>query len=65
MKTEAQKRATAKFERSVYDKILLRIRKDTEPTRETITAAADAAGLSLNGYIMEAVREKLAGGGKK
>jgi len=59
MASEAQKRANQKWESKAYDKVLLRIRKDTEPTRETITAAADAVGLSLNAYIMEAVKEKM------
>lgn len=66
MRSEAKKRADSKWESKAYDKVLLRIRKDTEPTRETITAAADAVGLSLNAYIMEAVKEKLkndSGGG--
>ena len=59
MASEAQKKANLKWEAKAYDKVLLRIRKDTEPTRETITAAADAVGLSLNAYIMEAVKEKM------
>ena len=59
MTTPAHIKATGKYEKKTYDKVLLRIRKDTEPTRETITAAADAVGLSLNAYIMEAVKEKI------
>ncbi len=57
--TEAQKRAHAKYQSKAYDKILLRIRKDTEPTRETITKKAEASGMSLNAYIVEAIREKI------
>ena len=57
--TKAHIKATGKYEKKAYDKVLLRIRKDTEPTRDTITAAADRAGLSLNAYIMEAVKEKI------
>ena len=57
--TEAQKRAHAKYQSKAYDKILLRIRKDTEPTRETITQKAEAAEMSLNAYIVEAIREKI------
>ena len=59
MRSEAKKRADSKWESKAYDKVLLRIRKDTEPTRETITAAADKIGLSLNAYIMQAVKEKM------
>ena len=54
--------ATTRYESKAYSKITLRLRKDTEPTRETITAAAAAAGLSLNAYIIEAVKEKMQGG---
>lgn len=57
--TEAQKRAHAKYQSKAYDKILLRLRKDSEPTRETITQKAEAAGMSLNAYIVEAIREKI------
>ena len=59
MTTPAHIKATGKYEKKTYDKVLLRIRKDTEPTRDTITAAADAVGLSLNAYIMEAIKEKI------
>jgi uncharacterized protein (DUF1778 family) len=57
--SEAQIKAIRKYESKAYDKILLRIRKDTEPTRETITKAAEACGLSLNGFILEAIKEKI------
>ena len=57
--TEAGIRAHTKFEKKTYDKILLRLRKDTEPTRETITRKANDAGMSLNAFIVEAVREKI------
>jgi len=63
MQSTAHKKATQRYEQKAYDKVLLRIRKDTEPTRETITAAADAVGLSLNAYIMEAIREKISRAG--
>ena len=59
MVTEAHKRATQKYESKSYDKVLLRIRKDTEPTRETITAAAESVGMSLNAFIMDAIKEKI------
>ena len=65
MVSDAQKRATQKFERSTYDKVLLRISNDSEPTRDSIQAAANEAGESLNGYILEAVKLRMEGGGKK
>lgn len=59
--SKAHIKATGKYEKKAYDKVLLRLRKDTEPTRETITAAAEAAGMSLNAFIVEAVKEKISG----
>ena len=58
----AHKAATRRFEQKAYDKVLLRLRKDTEPTRDTITRAAEGAGMSLNAFIVEAIREKIDGG---
>lgn len=61
--SKAQIRATGRFETKVYDKILLRIRKDRPDqsglSRESIQEAADAEGLSLNAFILQAVYEKI------
>lgn len=57
--SDAHKRATQKWEANNYDKILLRIRKDAEPTRETIAANAEKAGESLNGYIIKAISNRI------
>lgn len=62
MPTKAQVKAQTKWEKKVYDKILLRVRKDAEPTRDTITAAAAASGESLNEYIINAVKMRLSDG---
>lgn len=55
----AQIRATTKFEHNAYDKITVRIRKDRPDSsglsRESIQAAADAEGISINAYILKAV----------
>jgi len=59
MKSEAKRRADNKWDAKAYDKVLVRMRKDREPTRETVTRAADALGMSLNGFIMEAIKEKI------
>lgn len=64
MPTPAQVKAQTKWEAKTYDKILLRIRRDGETTRDTIQAAADRAGKSLNGYILEAITEKMNKDGK-
>lgn len=50
--SEAQKRATATYEKKKYDKILVRFPKGT---RERIEKQSD----SLNAYIIQAVKERL------
>ena len=57
--TKAHIRATTKYENKSYDKICIRIRKDADITRDKLQKAADAAGESLNGYVMEAVRQRM------
>lgn len=54
-KSAAQQRANTKFEHNAYDKITVRVRKDSSRTREDIQIAANAAGESLNEYILKAV----------
>ena len=48
-----------RYEAKVYDKVLLRLRKDTDVDKDIIQAAADRAGESLNGYIVQAIRERM------
>ena len=59
----AQLKAKSKFETKVYDKILIRIRKDrlddSGLSREMIQKAADAAGESMNEYILKAVSNRI------
>ena len=57
--SKAHIRATTKFEHNNYDKITVRVRKDGEITRETITAAATEAGETLNQYVMNAIIERM------
>jgi len=54
--SKAQAKAQTKWEAKVYDKVLLRLKKGE---REKITATAETQGKSLNGYITEAVNEKM------
>lgn len=56
-RTEAQKRARAKYESKAYDQILLRVPKGE---REEWQTAAAAAGMSLNAFIIQAVLERIA-----
>lgn len=57
--TEAQKRATAKYEKKNYDKVLTRFPKGTK--EKIINTGAD----SINSFIIEAVNEKLEREGKQ
>ena len=61
--SKAHIRATTKYESKSYDKILIRIRKDRlDPSglsRESIQQAAEKDGMSLNGYILQAIKEKM------
>lgn len=59
MVSKAHIKATTKYESKAYDKVLLRIRKDGELTRDDITAAATAAGQSLNEFILESIRQRM------
>lgn len=61
MKTKAKQRADQKWEAKAYDKILIRLRKDSDLTREAIQEAATRAGLSLNAFIVEAVKRAIQG----
>lgn len=59
--SEAQKKATTKYEHSNYKKICLRLPAVAGESAlyNDIQAAADQAGQSLNSYILEAVKEKM------
>lgn len=50
---------TQEFIRKNYKQIIIRLPKEGEVTRETITDAAAAAGMSVNAFIVEAVKEKM------
>ena len=53
--TEAQKRATANYERKNYDKILLRLKKGTK--EKIIKKIGENA--SINGYITDLINKDL------
>ena len=54
--SEAQKKATAKYEQQNYDKILLRLEKGK---KDRIKNHAESKGESLNGFINTAIDEKI------
>jgi predicted HicB family RNase H-like nuclease len=50
--------ANNRYDRKTYDRFNFRVRKEEA---EQIKAAAAAADVSVNSYILEAVREKMNG----
>lgn len=50
--TEAQKEATARYNKKAYDKICLIVKKGR---RQEIKKFAEAHGKSMNGFINEAI----------
>lgn len=57
MATQARIRANTKWDNKTYDKILLRIRKDGEVTKERIQQATD----NTNQFILDSIRDRLQG----
>lgn len=55
--SEAQKKATAKYEQQKYDKVLLRLLEKGK--KDKIKAHADNQGESLNGFINRAIDETM------
>lgn len=54
--TEARKQANRRYDRKAYDRIAAAVPKGT---KARIDAAAAASGLSINGWITNAILEKL------
>lgn len=56
--SEAKRRTNAAYEAGVT-KTLIRFSKGNELTLEHVRAAADAAGESVNAYVVRAIRERM------
>jgi uncharacterized protein (DUF1778 family) len=56
IKSDAQRRAVAKYNSANYDTIYLRVPKGE---KEQIKNHADSIGESVNGFILQAIREKM------
>lgn len=61
MVTKAQAKATRKYDDKNYDKILLRIRKDSEINKEILSGIAEQRNTSINNLIIEALKEYIKG----
>lgn len=59
--TEARLRANAKWDAQNTDKITIKLNhgKGKDPSKADIRAAAEREGLSMNAWIIEAIRAKL------
>lgn len=57
--TEAQRRATAKWDRDNTEKITLKLYLSRDPSKAQIQAAAEAAGQSVNAWIVDAIKQAL------
>ena len=57
--TEAQRRATAKWDRDNTEKITLKLYRSRDPSKAQIQAAAEAAGKSVNAWIVDAIKQAL------
>lgn len=57
--TEAQRKASVKWEEKHYDRMSIGMLRGSDVDKAAIQAAAAAAGMSANAYILQAVREKM------
>lgn len=57
--SEAQRRASLKWERENVEKITIKLRKDQTPSKDQIRHAADQCGQSVNAWILDAIRDKI------
>lgn len=58
--SEARARATNKYNKATYDKILVRIRKDNDLiSLEDLKQAVEASGESLNTYVLKAIADRM------
>ena len=57
--TEAQRRATAKWQAENTEKITLKLYRSKDPSKVQIQAAAEAAGQSVNAWIVDAIKQAL------
>ena len=57
--TGAQRRATAKWQAESTEKITLKLYRSKDPSKAQIQAAAEAAGQSVNAWIVDAIKQAL------
>lgn len=57
--TEAQRRASAKWQAENTEKITLKLYRSRDPSKAQIQAAAEAAGQSVNAWIVDTIKQAL------
>ena len=57
--TEAQRRASAKWQAENTEKITLKLYRSRYPSKAQIQAAAETAGQSVNAWIVDAIKQAL------
>lgn len=57
--TQAQNKASQRYAKKAYDQTLIRFRKDGDMTLDAVREAAERSGESLQGFILDAIREKM------
>lgn len=57
--TEAQRRATAKWDRENTEKLTVKLYHTSGVTKPQIQAAAETAGQSVNAWIVDAIKQAL------
>ena len=57
--SDAHKRAAMKWDKENTERISVKLTKGRDPSKEQIKAAADACGMSVNAWIVEAINDKL------
>ena len=55
----ARTRANNKWNAKAYDRVNLILKKEVSTTKEEVQAAADAAGESLNAFIVKAIKQRM------
>lgn len=57
--SDAQIRAVRKYDSATYDRLMIRVRNDRYPTLAEIRDFVKKRGISLNGFVMDAISEKM------
>lgn len=57
--SDAQKKSAAKWQAANNEFISVKLRKGTDPSKDAIRAAAERDGMSVNAWIIDAIKARL------